>query len=480
MSGSILVVEDDHDTADLLREGLRRRGFEARAVHSAQECIEFLHTHSVDIVVTDVGMPGMSGIELCAYLREHHRDLLAIVVTGQTGLDLAISAIRVGAYDFITKPVKMDALTIAVARAMDHVNLRRELQRLRSSTAPSSELAGIVGSSSAVREMVELIRRVSDSDATVLVSGESGTGKELVARAIHRLSPRRDQPFIAVNCAAVPAPLLESELFGHVRGAFTDAKQARSGLFVQARRGTMFLDEIGEMPIEMQVKLLRVLQERKLRPVGGDEEQPFEARIITATNKDLETEVEEKRFRGDLFYRINVVAIPVPPLRSRTGDVLLLAQFFLKRAATRINKPVQGISEPAARLLMDYDWPGNVRELENCIERAVALCRLDDITVEDLPTKVRDYHKQQIVISTEIPAELITLEEMERRYVRQVMLAVRGNKSQAAKILGIDRRSLYRRLEPQHREGEAAAAAPTPPPPAPPPVQSETTTDGER
>jgi DNA-binding NtrC family response regulator len=480
MSGSILVVDDDTDTADLLREGLRRRGFEARAVHSAHECIEFLNTHSVDIVVTDVAMPGMSGIELCAHLREHHRDVLAIVVTGQTGLDLAIAAIRVGAYDFITKPVKMDALTIAVARAMDHVNLRRELQRLRSSTGPSSELGGIVGSSSAVREMVELIRRVSDSDATVLVSGESGTGKELVARAIHRLSPRRDQPFIAVNCAAVPAPLLESELFGHVRGAFTDAKQARSGLFVQARRGTMFLDEIGEMPIEMQVKLLRVLQERKLRPVGGDEEQPFEARIITATNKDLETEVEEKRFRGDLFYRINVVAIPVPPLRARTGDVLLLAQFFLKRAATRISKPVQGISEPAARLLMDYDWPGNVRELENCIERAVALCRLDDITVEDLPTKVRDYHKQQIVISTEIPAELITLEEMERRYVRQVMLAVRGNKSQAAKILGIDRRSLYRRLEPQHREDPAAAT--TPPPPSPPAISEAATgtSDGER
>ncbi len=480
MSGSILVVEDDRDTADLLREGLRRRGFDARAVNSAQECIEYLHTHSVDIVVTDVGMPGMSGIELCGYLREHHRDVLVVVVTGQTGLDLAVAAIRVGAYDFITKPVKMDALTIAVARALDHINLRRELQRLRSSAAPSSELAGIVGASSAIRDMVELVRRVADSDATVLVSGESGTGKELVARAIHRLSPRRDQPFIAVNCAAVPAPLLESELFGHVRGAFTDAKQARSGLFVQARKGTMFLDEIGEMPIEMQVKLLRVLQERKLRPVGGDEEMPFEARIITATNKDLETEVDEKRFRGDLFYRINVVAIPVPPLRARAGDVLLLAQYFLKRAATRINKPVQGISEPAARLLMDYDWPGNVRELENCIERAVALCRLDDITVEDLPAKVRDFHKQQIVISTEIPAELITLEEMERRYVRQVMLAVRGNKSQAAKILGIDRRSLYRRLEPQQRNGDANAAASAPPPMAPPAVINESSSDGER
>ena len=237
----------------------------------------------------------------------------------------------------------------------------------------------------------------------MLVTGESGTGKELVARALHNLSPRREQPFVAVNCAAMPAPLLESELFGHVRGAFTDAKRSRAGLFVQAGAGTIFLDEIGEMPIEMQVKLLRVLQERKVRPVGGDEEVPFEARVITATNRDLETEVEEKRFREDLFYRINVVAIPVPPLRARAGDILLLAQYFLKRIAGRTNKPVQGICGPAARLLMDYDWPGNVRELENCMERAVALCRLDEITVDDLPAKIQEHQSSKIVITTESP-----------------------------------------------------------------------------
>jgi len=464
VNGTILIVDDDDDTAVLLRDSLRKRGFDVDAVNSGQQALERLRTDPADVVVTDVQMAGMNGIELCGELRSRHPDLLPIVLTGQGGLETAIGAIRAGAYDFITKPVKVDALAIAVGRALEHLSLKREVKRLRSAVDKEIPIDGIAGSSPAIRETVEMIRRVSDSDATVLVTGESGTGKELVARALHNLSPRRDQPFVAVNCAAMPAPLLESELFGHVRGAFTDAKRSRAGLFVQAGAGTIFLDEIGEMPIEMQVKLLRVLQERKVRPVGGDEEVPFEARVVTATNRDLETEVEEKRFREDLFYRINVVAIPVPPLRARAGDILQLAQFFLKRIAGRTNKPVQGISGPAARLLMDYDWPGNVRELENCMERAVALCRLDEVTVDDLPAKVQEHQSSKIVITTESPGELITLDEMERRYVRQVLAAVNGNKTHAARILGIDRRSLYRRLEePRHdAQGNPIAKSPTP------------------
>jgi two-component system response regulator AtoC len=468
VNGTILIVDDDDDTAVLLRDSLRKRGFDVDAVNSAQQCLERLRTDPADVVVTDVQMTGMSGIDLCQELRQRFPDLLPIVLTGQGGLDTAIAAIRAGAYDFITKPVKVDALAIAVGRALEHLSLRREVRRLRDATR-EMPIGDIAGNSPAIRETIEMIRRVADSDATVLVTGESGTGKELVARALHNLSPRKDQPFVAVNCAAMPAPLLESELFGHVRGAFTDAKRSRAGLFVQAGSGTIFLDEIGEMPIEMQVKLLRVLQERKVRPVGGDEEVPFEARVVTATNRDLETEVEEKRFREDLFYRINVVAIPVPPLRARAGDILLLAQFFLKRIAARTSKPVQGISGPAARLLMDYDWPGNVRELENCMERAVALCRLDEITVDDLPAKVQEHQSSKIVITTESPGELITLDEMERRYVRQVLNAVGGNKTHAARILGIDRRSLYRRLEePRHEQKPAEpppARAQTQPPP---------------
>ncbi|HEY1548501.1 MAG TPA: sigma-54 dependent transcriptional regulator [Kofleriaceae bacterium] len=447
MTGNILIVDDEEDTALLLRDSLRKRGFDVDAVTSGQAALEHLRTSPADVVVTDVQMAGISGIELCQELRTRHPDLLPIVLTGQGGLETAIAAIRAGAYDFITKPVKIDALAIAVGRAVEHLTLRREVKRLRSAADRDVPIDGIAGSSPAIRETIELVRRVADSDATVLVTGESGTGKELVARALHNLSPRRDQPFVAVNCAAMPAPLLESELFGHARGAFTDAKSARAGLFVQAGAGTIFLDEVGEMPIEMQVKLLRVLQERRVRPVGDDTEVAVRARVVTATNRDLEAEVAAKRFREDLFYRINVVPIAVPPLRDRAGDVLLLAQFFLDRAAKRLGKPVRSITVPAARLLSEYDWPGNVRELENSMERAVALCRLDAITVDDLPSKLRESDAQHMVVALESPAELVTLDELGGRYVRRVLASVNGNKTRAAKILGIDRRSLYRRLE---------------------------------
>ena len=453
MNGTVLIVEDELDTGALLRESLQLRGFDAELVSSADECLGYLAGKHVDIVLTDIQMPGTSGLELLKLLRERHPEILSIVLTGLGDLETAIGAIRGGAYDFLIKPIKIDAVTIALSRALEHLALERELRRLREGVATGFE--GLVGSSAAIHETIALVRRVAESDATVLVTGESGTGKELVARAIHNTSPRRDEPFVAINCAAMPAPLLESELFGHVRGAFTAAKQTRAGLFVQARRGTLFLDEIGEMPIEMQAKLLRVLQERKVRAVGADTEQPLEARIIAATNKDLEREVEERRFREDLYYRIHVVAIPIPPLRARPGDILQLAQHFLVKIAARAKKPVRGISEPAARLLSGYDWPGNVRELENCMERAVALCRLDEITVEDLPAKIQD-HGTQIVIATAAPNELITLDEMERRYARQVLERVGGNKAHAARVLGINRRSLYRRLEEPNRPREAA------------------------
>jgi two-component system response regulator HydG len=461
VNGSVLVVDDDVDTAQLLRDGLRRRGLSVNSVHSAQECLGRLATDAVDVVVTDIYMTDMTGLELCEQIRARYPDVLSIVITGQSTLDNAIGAIRAGAYDFIVKPIKLDTLAVAVGRALAHLLLLRELKHLRT-IVDGDPIDGIAGTSPAIRETIDMVRRVSDSDATVLITGESGTGKELVARAVHRLSPRRNEPFVAVNCAAMPAPLLESELFGHVRGAFTDAKSARPGLFVQAGAGTIFLDEIGEMPGEMQVKLLRVLQERELRPVGGDEELPFHARVLAATNRNLEFEVEHRRFREDLFYRVNVVTLHVPPLRARSGDILLLAQHFLRRIAQRISKPVKGFSGPAARMLLDYDWPGNVRELENCIERAVALCRLDEVTVDDLPTKLQEFHATRIVIPAGpagSPDAMITMEEMERRYVRQVLEAVHGNKTHAARILGIDRRSLYRRLESPY---EASRAVPPP------------------
>jgi DNA-binding NtrC family response regulator len=447
MNGTILIVDDDEDTAALLRDLLRKRGFDATAVSSGRQCLEHLRGHPTDVVVTDVQMPGMSGIELCVTLRERHPDLLPIIVTGQNGLETAIAAIRAGAFDFLTKPLEIRAVEIAVSRALEYLALKREVKRLRAEVHPDETIDGITGNSRAIRTMVEMIQRVASSDASVLITGESGTGKELVAHALHHLSPRRARPFVAVNCAAMPASLLESELFGHLRGAFTDARHDRKGLFVSAEGGTILLDEIGEMPIEMQVKLLRVLQERTIRPVGGDQEVPFEVRVLTSTNRDLETEVHEKRFRADLFYRISVVQIAVPALRSRAGDVLALAQHFINQIAVRTKKPVRGISAKAARLLVDYDWPGNVRELENCIARAVALCRLDEITADDLPPKVQEHRSSKIVLTVDAPGGLLTIEEMDRHHIRQVLQAVAGNKTQAARVLGLHRRSLYRRLE---------------------------------
>jgi two-component system response regulator HydG len=298
-----------------------------------------------------------------------------------------------------------------------------------------------------MRKVYELLRRVRRTDASLLVTGESGTGKELIARAAHSASERAERPFVAVNCAAMPSSLLESELFGHVKGAFTDAKAARKGLFLEANGGTVLLDEIGQMPVEMQPKLLRVLQERKVRPIGSNEEVPFDTRLIAATNSDLEREVDSGRFREDLYYRLNVVQIHVPPLRERGNDILLLARHFAKGVADRLQKPLRGISSEAAGKLLDYDWPGNVRQLENSMERAVTLTRSSHVTVEDLPEKIREHqgnrHEHDDVSAEHMPS----LQEVERRHIRRVLAATSGNKTQAAKVLGLDRRTLYRKLE---------------------------------
>lgn len=455
MQGSILVVEDDQDAAVIMAATLRKQGWECTTCGGVEQALLLMAQQAFDLVLTDVHLGAQTGIELCRRIRDAHPDTLVIVITGQGTIDVAIEAIRAGAYDFELKPISAEALAVSVRRGLEHQSLRREVTRLRERVGAAS-IHSIVGESPAVRELTDLITRVATSDATVLIIGESGTGKELVAREIHDHGPRADQPFVAINCAAMPASLLESELFGHVKGAFTDARRDRPGLILQAGKGTLFLDEIGEMPLEMQAKLLRVLQERKVRPVGGDEEVEYEARLVTATNRDLETEVEEKRFREDLYYRINVVHVPVPPLRARQGDILLLAQHFISRIAKRTDKPVEGLTAEAAQKLLDYDWPGNVRELENCIERAMALTRTCQLAVEDIPEKIRHHVSSRLVIETDDPTSLITLEEMERRYVRRVIEACGGNKSQAARVLGIDRRSLYRRLDDKTPEPAAS------------------------
>ncbi len=456
-----LVVDDQPDEAALVCEMLRGAGFQARDVYDGQSALAAVGTEpeSVDVIFCDVHMSGIGGLELCSKLRASHPDIPVVLVTGEHSISTAVAALRAGAYDFVNKPLSSETIAAAATRAGEWRHLKGEVLRLRRAVDASRPIDGLLGESPAIRRSIELIRRVAQTDATVLITGESGTGKELAARALHSASTHAAHPFVAINCGAIPATLLESELFGHVRGAFTDARQDRGGLFAEAGQGTVFLDEIGEMPLEMQVKLLRVLQERTVRPVGGNTEVPFRARVVCATNRDLEAEVAAGRFREDLYYRVNVVQVPLPPLRERAGDVLLLAQHILRKIAGRTGRNIVGFSSDAARKLLEYSWPGNVRELENSLECAVALTRLSEITVDDLPEKIRVHEPESITIEADDTAAMITLTELEQRYVKRVLSAVGGNKSRAARILGIDRRSLYRRLTDQQVRPAVATAA---------------------
>jgi two-component system response regulator HydG len=443
----VLVVEDEKSMADLLQSSLNRRGFQARSVLSGAEALDAVGRDDFDVVVTDLNMPSMNGTTLCGKVAEKRPDLPVVVVTAFGSMDTAIAAIRAGAYDFITKPFELETLVMTLQRAIQHRTLREEVKRLRKAAGEAARFDELIGQSPAMKKLFELLERVAKADASILITGESGTGKELVAKALHKRGRTPDGPFIAVNCAAMPESLLETELFGHAKGAFTDAKEKRQGLFLQARGGTLFLDEIGEMPLGLQPKLLRAIQERKVRPVGGEQEVPFETRIIAATNRDLESAVEDGRFREDLLFRINVITVELPPLRARGSDVLLLAQHLLERVALRSGKKVVGISAPAAEKLLAYSWPGNVRELANCVERAVALTSWDKLAVEDLPEKIRTYTRSHVLVAGEDPTELVPLEEVERRYILRVLEAVAGNKTMASRILGLDRKTLYRRLE---------------------------------
>jgi two-component system response regulator AtoC len=446
---------------EVLEAELTKRGFETVATTSPEDALRRLVEDDFSLVLTDINMLGMSGVDLCKQIVESREDLPVVVMTAYGSMEAAIAAIRAGAYDFVTKPFEMDDIALTMERALKHRALREEVKRLRRVVVDQQMFEEILGSSPAMKKMYDLAGRVAETETTVLVTGESGTGKELVAKALHSKSARRDGPFVAINCAAMPEPLLESELFGHTKGAFTDARTARPGLFIKASKGTLFLDEIGEMPAGMQAKLLRALQERTVRAVGGDQEQAFDARIIAATNRDLETEVEEKRFREDLFYRINVVRIHVPPLRARGSDILLLAQHFLQRYQSAQQRVI-GIKSAAADKLLSYPWPGNVRELQNCLERAVALAQYDHVGIDDLPEKVREFKSSRITIESSDPSELLPMEEVERRYILRVLEAVGGNKTLAAQVLGFDRRTLYRKLErcreavPPKRESHAA------------------------
>jgi len=439
----ILLVEDDADMRELLETALKPLEYAVSSCASGEAALEFLEAEEFDVMVSDHQMSGITGVELCRKGRALRPSLAVILLTAFGSLDLATEALRAGAYDFVTKPVSLEVLLVTIERAVRRQTLRKEIRRLND--AASAATSSIVGTGSAMKGVLDVVARVARSDATVLVHGETGTGKELVARAIHDQSGRTG-PFVAINCSAMAEGLLESELFGHMPGAFTDAKKERTGLFVDASGGTLFLDEVGEMGLGMQSKLLRVLQQRTVRPLGGSREVAFDTRIVAATNRDLEAEVAVQRFREDLFYRINVVTIEMPPLRQRMDDILPLAYHFIARAAKRNGRSAPRLGDAVAERLMAYDWPGNVRELENAMERAVALGRFDELTLDDLPTALGSATGADGGALTEPMGELTTMEIVERRYIEKVLDAMGGNKAAAAKVLGFDRRTLYRKL----------------------------------
>jgi len=446
MHGKVLIVDDNHAMCETIEVALRPRQFETSWRISAEEAVLALRNESFDVVLTDVSMPGISGIQLCEQIVANRPDVPVVVMTAFGSMETAIAAIRAGAYDFVTKPVEMDMLALTLERAVKHHNLQEKVQVLSEAVDKSRRFEEILGESPPMQHLYSQLERIADSEATVLITGESGTGKELVAKAIHERSRRHEGPFVAVNCAALPDALLESELFGHVRGAFTDAREDHKGLFLQAEGGTLFLDEIGELPLDLQPKLLRALEEYVVRRVGGDKELRFDARIVLSTNRDLESAVEDGRFREDLFFRINVIRLMLPPLRARGTDVLLLAQHFLELFAARSGKQVKGISDTLASKLLGYAWPGNVRELRNAIERAVALTRYDKIAVEDVPEKIRDYQASHVIVGSNNPTELVPMEEVERRYIVHVLESVGGHRTLDPEILGFGRKTLYRKL----------------------------------
>lgn len=447
MPARILIVDDDPNMCQLIEDDLQPRGYEVSSCNAGATAIEQLRESEFDVILADMNMPGMGGIQLCERITAIRPNLPVIVITAFGSMESAIAAIRAGAFDFVTKPVELDMLHIVLERAIKHSALVEQVRLLNLEIARGEAFEEVIGESPVMQRLFDRLARVADSEASVMVVGESGTGKELVAKALHNQSRRKDQPFVAVNCAALPENLLESELFGHAKGAFTDAKQPHRGLVFEAHNGTLFFDEIGEFPLSLQPKLLRALEERSVRPVGGSQEMQFNVRVISATNRDLTTAVAEKRFREDLFYRLNVIQVEVPPLRSRGTDVLLLAQHFRERFAKRSGKDVTGITEPVAAKLLEYTWPGNVRELRNAMEHAVALTRFEKLSVEDLPERVRDYRSSQITLGNEDPESLLTMEEVERRYIEHVLKAVQGNKTMAARILSFDRKTLYRKME---------------------------------
>ncbi|HGY92816.1 MAG TPA: sigma-54-dependent Fis family transcriptional regulator [Planctomycetes bacterium] len=444
---SVLIVDDEPSQAESLRRILALEGFHASTAHSPKEALAEVGMRMPDAIVSDFQMGSMNGLELYRRVREKNPDILFILVTGYGTMATAVEALKAGVHDFIAKPVDTDELTIKLKKALDLRHLAEENQELRKTIARMKDRVHVVAASRSMAEILETVDRVADSQATVLVIGESGTGKELIARSLHEQGPRREGPYVRVNCAAIPENLLESELFGHEEGAFTGAVARRRGRFEIADRGTIFLDEIGELPLHVQPKILRALQEREFERVGGDETLHVDVRVVAATNRDLSAMVREGTFREDLFYRLNVIPIVIPPLRERMDDVLPLARHFLGKYCEKNGRSLGDLNEEACRRLLSYSWPGNVRELENCIERAVVLARGETLSPEDF-VFTGDEKESGIAGTFELLMNTdLGLEDLERKLILMTLERCSGNVSKAARSLRLTRRTLQYRIE---------------------------------
>jgi DNA-binding NtrC family response regulator len=449
----ILIADDEPLTMELVVERLRDEGYQVEVVVSGKEATEAAVNSSFEVVLTDLWMPGVGGMEVVEHFVKHCPETPVIVLTGFGTVETAVEAMKRGAYDYLSKPANLDEIVLTVKRAAEHKGLKDQNVALRSQIHEQIKPNRLIGQSAPMQQLYRIVKRVAKTDSTVLITGESGTGKELIANAIHFYSPRNEMPFVPINCGAIPEELLESELFGHEKGAFTGAFKERRGRFELANRGTVFLDEIGEMSPKLQVKLLRFLQETKFQRIGGSRTIEVDVRILAATNKDLERAVAENVFREDLFYRLNVIPIHVPPLRERVGDISILIQHFLKQHCFKKNIAHKRMSEAAVESLEQYDWPGNVRELENVVERMVILTDGDEIQVHDLPKRMQNVEQIDAEEGTfiELGENGINLKEMldnlENRLIIDALQRAGGVKNKAAKLLGLNRTTLIEKMK---------------------------------
>jgi DNA-binding NtrC family response regulator len=447
MQGRILVVDDERGQREILNTILKKEGYHVVDVPGAREAQVKLECEEFDIILTDLKMQGISGMQLLETVLDHNPNQCVVMMTAHGTIDSAVEAMKKGAFDYLEKPLEKDDLLLVLRRAFERVALIRENRMLQKRLEETHSIPNIIGSHPKMKEVYRVIHKISATNSTILIYGESGTGKELVARAIHEGSQRKDKPFFAINCAAIPDSLMESELFGHEKGSFTGAEKRELGIFEAADEGTVFLDEIGELNTAMQAKLLRAIQEKEIRRVGGKINIPVDVRIVSATNKDLETEIKKGSFREDLFYRLNVIRINLPPLRERGSDIVTLADFFVRKYSSQAPSPVKGISKPALKLLMNYSWPGNVRQLESVIERGVLMTESDYIQAEDLPSEIRKESVPGTNIPFQFPAEGISFEELERDLIMKAMERADWVIGKAAPLLGMTYKTLQYRLE---------------------------------